>query len=96
MVDNDRGSVAMMLSRAQLETAAYLCWVAVGGEPREWESRLTRLLGQEIRDIRKRYPGLEPEPVYAELEQRSRALKGPPNARGAMTAVDKDEGLQAA
>lgn len=89
VVDHGRGSVAMMLSRAQLETAAFLCWVAVGGEAREWEGRLTRLLGQEIGDNRQRYPGLEPEPVYAELEQRSRALKGPPNARGAMAAVDK-------
>lgn len=89
VVDNGRGSVAMMLSRSQLETAAFLCWVAIADEVPEWKSRLIRLVGQEIRDASERYPSVEPEPAYAHIEERSRALKRPPNARGAMAAVDK-------
>jgi hypothetical protein len=89
VVENDRGSVATMLSRAQLETAAFLLWIAVTGEADDWEDRLIRLVGHEISNNRQRYPGAEPLHVYAELEQRALSMKKPPNARNAMEEVDK-------
>lgn len=91
VVNNGRGSVAMMLSRSQLETAAFLCWVAVADEPPEWKSRLIRLVGQEIRDANERYPSLEPEPAYADIEKRSRALRRLdfPRARSGPAAVSR-------
>lgn len=90
LVASERGSVAMMLSRSQLDMAVYLCWASADLDATEQETRLRRLLVADIKENERRYPNARLHSAYGPILAAANAesLPGLPNTRNAMQQVD--------